>query len=50
MIKRFGAAALKGNVGAAAMLLEMRAYFAKHGEINPQKLLIIRRIVDPKRP
>src|SRR2546425_1591123 len=27
-IKGFGAAALKGNVGAAAMLLKMRAYFA----------------------
>jgi hypothetical protein len=35
MIKRFGAAALKGDPGAAEMLLEMRARLAKHGDINP---------------
>ena len=36
-IKRFGAAALKGDVGAAAMLLKLRAYFAKHGDTNVLK-------------
>ena len=35
MIKRVGAAALKGDPSAAAMLLEMRARLAKHGDINP---------------
>ena len=35
MIKRFGAAALKGDPGAAALLLEMRARLEKHGDINP---------------
>ena len=35
MIKRVGAAALKGDPGAAAMLLEMRARLTKHGDINP---------------
>ena len=47
LIKRFGAAALKGDVGAAAMLLKMREHFQKHGEINPTKLRIIREIVYP---
>ena len=35
MIKRFGAAALKGDPAAAALLLEMRARLEKHGDINP---------------
>ena len=35
MIKRFAAAVLKGDPGAASMLLEMRARLAKHGDINP---------------
>ncbi len=35
VIKRFGASALKGDVGAAAMLLKMRAHFEKNGDINP---------------
>ena len=34
-IKRFGASALKGNVGDAAILLKMRAHFEKNGDINP---------------
>ena len=34
-IKRFGAAALKGDPGAAAMLLEMRARLEKRDVINP---------------
>src|SRR5258706_4927430 len=34
-VKVFGAAALKGNVGAAEMLLKTRAHFEKHGDINP---------------
>ena len=46
-VKRFGAAARKGSVGAAAMLLTMRAHFEKHGDINPTKILIIRTIVYP---
>jgi hypothetical protein len=44
-IKRFGAAVRKGDVGAAAMLLKMRAHFAKHGDINPEKILIITKII-----
>ena len=49
-IKRFGAAALKGDVGAAAMLLKLRAYFAKHGDTNVLKLGVIERVViDPKK-
>ena len=39
-IKRFGAAALKGDVSAAAMLLTMRAHFEKHGDINPPTTII----------
>jgi hypothetical protein len=35
VIKRFGASALKGDVGDAAMLLKMRAHFEKNGDINP---------------
>src|SRR4029077_20915624 len=35
MIRRLGAAALKGDVGAAATLLKIRAHCRKHGDINP---------------
>jgi uncharacterized protein DUF5681 len=35
MVKRFGAAALKGDPTAAALLLKMRAHLQKHGDINP---------------
>jgi len=35
MIRRLGAAALKGDVGAAAMLLNIRAHCEKYGDINP---------------
>jgi len=47
-IKRFGAAALKGDVSAAAMLLTMRAHFEKHGDINPPTTIIriTRTIID----
>jgi len=45
-IKRFGAAALKGDVGAAAMLLKMRAHFEKHGDINPRKITVRLSAVD----
>ena len=39
-LKRYGAGALKGNVGAAAMLLKIYAHFAKHGDINPTRIRI----------
>jgi hypothetical protein len=35
MIRRYGAAALNGDVGAAAMLLKIRAHCEKYGDINP---------------
>ena len=35
MIKRIGAAAVKGDPSAAAMLLEMRERLEKHGNLNP---------------
>ena len=35
MIRRLGSAALKGDVGAAAMLLKIRAHCEKYGDINP---------------
>ena len=35
MIRSLGAAALKGDIGAAAMLLQIRAHCAKYGDINP---------------
>jgi hypothetical protein len=35
MIRRYGAAALNGDVGAAAMLLKTRAHCEKYGDINP---------------
>jgi len=35
LIKHIGAAAVKGDPGAAAMLLEMRARLEKHGTLNP---------------
>ena len=38
-VKRYGADALKGDVGAAAMLLKMRAHFEKQGDINPTKIV-----------
>jgi hypothetical protein len=44
-IKRFGAAALEGNVGAAEMLLTMRAHFEKHGDINPRIVTRIERVI-----
>src|SRR4051794_10236699 len=35
IVKSNGAAALKGDVGAAAVLLTLRAHFEKSGDINP---------------
>jgi hypothetical protein len=35
MIRSIGSAALKGDVGAAAMLLKIRAHCEKYGDINP---------------
>ena len=35
LIRSFGAAALKGDVSAAAMLLRIRTDCEKHGDINP---------------
>ena len=35
MIRRLGSAALKGDVGDAAMLLKIRAHCEKYGDINP---------------
>jgi hypothetical protein len=40
LIKRFGALALKGDIGAAAMLLKMRAHFEKNGDVNPEVITI----------
>ena len=45
VIKRFGTAALQGDVSAAAMLLTMHAHFKKNGDINPIRIEIIRTIV-----
>ena len=45
-IKGFGGAALKGDVGAAAMLLNIRAHFEKHGDINPRKITVRLSAVD----
>jgi hypothetical protein len=38
MIKRYGAAALKGDVSAAEALLKIRAYFARHPAIEPVRI------------
>ena len=35
MIRSLGSAALKGDVGAAAMLIKIRAHCEKYGDINP---------------
>jgi hypothetical protein len=43
VIRNCGTAALKGDVGAAAMLLKMHAHFKKHGDINPIQLEIVHR-------
>jgi hypothetical protein len=47
MIKSYGADALKGDVGAAAVLLKMRAHFEKHGDINPERITIVRVMMRP---
>jgi hypothetical protein len=40
LIRSLGAAALKGDVGAAAMLLKIRAHCEKYGDINPPTITI----------
>jgi Family of unknown function (DUF5681) len=42
VVRRHAAAALKGDAGAAAMLLELRKHFKKHGDINRTKVIIRR--------
>jgi hypothetical protein len=42
MVKRYGRAALKGDVGAADILLELRKHFESHGEINPITIVFVR--------
>ena len=43
MIMSLGAAARKGDVGAADMLLKLRAHCEKHGDINREKLVLVLR-------
>ena len=45
IIKQFGARALKGDVGAAAMLLVMHSHFQKNGDVNPKRIVLIRTII-----
>jgi hypothetical protein len=40
MIRSLGSAALKGDVGAAEMLLRIRAHCQRHGDINPTIIMI----------
>ena len=40
MIRSLGLAALKGDVGAAAMLLRIRAHCENYGDINPITIMI----------
>src|SRR6185369_6260100 len=40
LIRSLGSAALKGDVGAAAMLLKIRAHCQRHGDINPITIMI----------
>jgi hypothetical protein len=41
MVRSLGAAARKGDVGAADTLLKMRAHCEKHGDINPERAVFI---------
>jgi hypothetical protein len=43
MIKCYGAAALKGDVGAAEALLKIRVQFDKHRAIEPVVLILSKR-------
>jgi Family of unknown function (DUF5681) len=43
-VRHFGAAALKGDVGAAAQLLKMHAQFKKQ-DVNPLTIVMTHRIV-----
>jgi Family of unknown function (DUF5681) len=47
IVKRYGTAALKGDARSAAMLLELRKHFKSHGEINPIKIIIVRKVIRP---
>src|SRR6266566_9870202 len=40
MIRSLGSAALKGDVGAAAMLLKIRAHCEKYGDLNPTTITV----------
>jgi Family of unknown function (DUF5681) len=40
MIRSVGSAALKGDVGAAAMLLKIRAHCEKHGDTNLETIIL----------
>jgi hypothetical protein len=41
MIRSIGEKARKGDVGAAEMLLKVRAYWTKYGDINPETVVFI---------
>jgi hypothetical protein len=45
IIKQFGARALKGDVGAAFMLLVMHRDFQKNGDVNPRRIVLIPRVI-----
>jgi hypothetical protein len=47
-IKHLGRAALKADIGAAALLLDIRAHFEKHGDINPKKIILVLSGVDAR--
>jgi hypothetical protein len=47
-IKQLGRAALKGDIGAAELLLDMRAHFEKHGDINPKKIILLLDAIDAR--
>ena len=40
LIRNLGSAALKGDVGAAAMLFKIRAHCEKYGDINPTTITL----------
>jgi hypothetical protein len=42
VVKRYAAAALKGDAGAAAALLELRKHFKNYGDVNSIKVIITR--------
>ena len=44
-VKQFGARALKGDVGAASMLLMMHSHFQKRSDVNPRRIELFRRVI-----